>query len=799
MFSRFKKNKNKFVKIMALAMIVVVSASTVIWGAPYQLNNRDTRPEPESMDVEIPEINHDEFVDLYENDNFIYSYKEDNMVIAITDKRNNYTWKSGLDNITNRDIDEMNDDAIRNGEEPEYLPKEDRLNTTYTGIANSLVTLEFYDSSNNRKLSSISKDESVVTDFRKFADDHYVVEVNHREVGVEFNLHIRFSDNGINLSIPYDEIVEEKDSGLAAFYLMPFMGATGGTKIHWDPETEDYSIAVPNEMKPGYVLVPDGPGALIRFRNNDSEILAYEGDIFGEDPSQKTTYYDEQNNTIPINDPTMPVYGIAHGNNQNAFVAYADEGFEYMSVVVQPEENMTNYYWAYPRFAYNNLYFQAYNKRGDGYYTLMENANPLNISMNYDFLAGDGEDGSHAANYVGMAQRYREYLIDEGQLREEARNGDEANIPIRLDFIMADAKKDVLGYKDEILTDVNAVESILTNLSEAGVKNINAGLLGWQKGGVTLASPNRTNFNSAIGSRGEFEGLIEFAQDSGVTLSFVQDYLKITDGQIGLSRNVSRHTSGFYNEVTDYGLPIETSYYARPEKSVEWMNRQTSTFRDMGVDSYTIQGISNGVVSDYTDANNWISRTDARNIYAENISELIASGDIALDRPNSYLWALTDSYLQAPVYSSQQLLQTDNVPFLQMVLGSSMDIFAQYSNFSFYNQSDILRMIDYNSYPSFVLTDESAHLLSDTNLVQYYSTEYDLYKDLILSVYAEVDAALNEVRGANWVDREVLAAGVNINRYELNGEEISIVINYTDEAFEYQGTEVNALDYALVN
>ncbi len=799
MLDRFKKNKNKILKVAALAMVVLVSTTTMIWGAPYELNNRDTRPAPESMDVEISEINHDEYVELYENDNFIFSYKESTMVIAVTDKRNDYTWKSGLDNIPNRDIDEMNDDAIRNEEEPEYLPKEDRLNTTYTGIANSLVTLEFYDRSNNRKLSSIGKDENVVTDFRQFADDHYVVEVNHREVGVEFNLHIRFTDTGMNLAIPHEEIEEDEDSQLAAFYLMPFMGATGGTKIHWDPETEDYTNRVPNEMKPGYVLVPDGPGALIRFRDNDSEILAYEGDIYGEDPSQKATYYSLQNNTIPINDPTMPVYGIAHGNDQNAFVAYAVEGAEYMSIVVQPEENMTNYYWSYPRFAYNNQYFQAYNKRGDGYYTLMETSNPLNISVNYDFLAGDGEDGSHSADYVGMAQRYREYLIEAGYLREENRTEVEDNIPIRLDFIMAEAKKDVIGYRDEILTNVEAVETILTDLSQEGVENINAGLLGWQKGGVTLASPNRTNFNSSIGSRREFEDLISFARSSGITLSFAQDYLKITDGQVGLSRNVARHASGFYNEVTDAGLPITTSYYARPERSVQWMNNQTSTFEDMGVNAYTIQGISNGVVSDFTGRDNWISRTEARNIYAANISELTDSGEIAMDKPNAYLWALADSYLQAPVYSSQQLLQTDNVPFLQMVLGSSMDVFAQYSNFSFYEQSDILRMIDYNSYPSFVLTDESAHLLSDTNLVQYYSTEYDLYKDLILNVYDKVDAALSSVREANWLDREVLAPGVNINRYELDGEEISIIINYTDEAYDYQGTEVAALDYALVD
>ena len=47
----------------------------------------------------------------------------------------------------------------------------------------------------------------------------------------------------------------------------------------------------------------------------------------------------------------MPVFGIAHGDSQAAFVAYAESGAEYMEIIVRPDENKkVKYTWGYPRF-----------------------------------------------------------------------------------------------------------------------------------------------------------------------------------------------------------------------------------------------------------------------------------------------------------------------------------------------------------------------------------------------------------------------------------------------------------------
>ena len=47
-------------------------------------------------------------------------------------------------------------------------------------------------------------------------------------------------------------------------------------------------------------------------------------------------------------------------------------------------------------------------------------------------------------------------------------------------------------------------------------------------------------------------------------------------------------------------------------------------------------------------------------------------------------------------------------------------------------------MIDYNIYPSFVLTNDSAYYLLTTDSWLNFSTQYDVYKELIEDVYTKV-------------------------------------------------------------
>lgn len=752
----------------------------------YVETNKDTRYITDPID--IVEVDLSDYELLEENDNFAFYFRDDRDIIAVYDKNNGYTWKTGLDIEYSKDIkseckDAYDDETLTEEERLEVCrPIEDRLNTTFTGIANSLVTLEYFDSTLKVKRISSASYSGGESELVKLSNGQYKLEVNFKEVFVRMDVYITFNELGFSLNIPDDSITGRGVEQIAGVMLNPFMGASGGQSTFWDPVEEKYNIDIPKEMIDGYVLVPDGPGALIRFNDYAESLSEYTGDIYGVDHAQETYNFNFGDFYVPFKQPTMPLYGISHGYRQAAFLGYATEGDEYMEVIVSPEENMTFYTWAYPRFVYNKLYYQVYNQQGAGYFSTFEERNHFDIEMNYEFLSNGTEDG-YPADYVGMAKRYKDHLEEEQVLSTV--NTEE--VPLRVDFIMSDSKEGIFGYTNVYMTNTEEVNAIINDIQEKGIDNLSVGLMGWQKGGVTMQDPYKARFTSRIGWRRDFVDLFE--QNSDIDISFYEEYVEITDDQVSMRNNGSKHVNKQYIMTQKAWVIIDKFNYASPVRVVEWMDEQLSKLDKFEMGSFTYDGVGDLLVSDYKYE---ITVTDAIEMYQAYFDTV--THEVNMTSPNQYLWQYTDRFLQAPMFATSHLIETDTVPFLQLVISDSMEVFTPYANFSFNKQEDILRMIDYNVAPTFLLTEESAHKMASTNSGEFYSTAYENYEDIIERVYFGVSGALNEVIDAEWVDREVIAEGVVVNTYS-NGKEI--VINYTNEVFSYEGETVQAESYRV--
>ncbi len=741
-------------------------------------------------------------------------YREDRGVLAIMDRRNGYFWKSGLDIAFRRDLDDLVDENA----DPLLLPPvEERLNTTFTGIANSVVFVEYYDRANNISRLGSSARRDVVTrlDVLSASPFRARLSVDFEEIDLQVRVDIRLEDDTLVLRIPDSELRGQGVERLSSIGLMPFLGASGGRQLWWDPADEDWEISRPRELIPGYVVVPDGSGALVRFADNSSDVSEYVGTLYGEDFSQSALFRTFDDFSVPHKYAHMPLFGIVHGRDQNAFAGFATSGAEYLDIVAFPEENTTYYTWAYPRFVYNRLYYQVYNQKGDGYFRLLEERNHFDVEFRYRFLA-DGAESTDVtaapapgvtADYAGIALAYRDYLRGAGVLppvgprpvhtpRTGAANERRRdNIPLRIDFLMADIRENIVGMGHEVTTTIAQVRDIVDDLEGAGIPELSVGLLGYARGGTVLSRPGTVRLLPQLGRPWEFREVIGELTDRGIDVSFGRDFAMIGDGQVSQWGNATRGAAGWYNERITFqaNAPVNTFYFARPIRVAEWLENEANSMREYGVTSITVDGIGYNLISDYSEQPAMTVREVAE-LYAESLETERRGLQINLVTPHQYLWRTTSRFLDAPLFSTQFLLQTDTVPLLQMVLQGSMEVFGPYSNFSFYGDLDVLRMIDYNVYPSFLLTAQSAHLLLMTNSAEYYSTEYSVYRDLIVSVYERVNAALREVIGASWIGRSVLRPGVILNSYD-NG--VEILINYTEGSFFHAGRRVGALDAAV--
>ena len=457
------------------------------------------------------------------------------------------------------------------------------------------------------------------------------------------------------------------------------------------------------------------------------------------------------------------------------------------------EKNKIKYTYAYPAFKYNAEYFQVKDQAGNSYRKVQDVMNKFDIDITYEFLNGDGKDGTPSADYVGMAKAYRNYLLKSKTLTVKKET--QKDIPIRIDFLMSDSKKGVFSTQEVPVTTVDNVKNILNDLLTDKVKNINSGLIGWQSGGETMTKPNSTSFSGDIGSEGDFKDMMEYFEKKNVDVSYSRDFTNINEDMTGYYGVAARHLSTKYIEVDKSAIlpqnvPVTEFGYASPETSDEWLN---DLYDDVGEDSksFTVDGISKMLVSSYSGKDDFTSPTEAIKLYQKSFKN-IKKDKVKLNmvNPNQYLWQYTDRFLQSNVGTSQYVYETDTVPFLQMVLNGTMEVYAPYSNFSFYSKSDMLKMIDYNISPSFVLTKKPSYLLAATTSADYYSTEYSQYEKIINNIYNTVNDTLKTVQGYEWTNRTVVDDGVIANTYKKDGETKTVVINYTDDGVKVKGQTI---------
>ncbi|MBR3173944.1 MAG: hypothetical protein IKF24_05390, partial [Eubacterium sp.] len=312
----------------------------------------------------------------------------------------------------------------------------------------------------------------------------------------------------------------------------------------------------------------------------------------------------------------------------------------------------------------------------------------------------------------------------------------------------------------------------------------------------TLAKPNSTSFSGDIGSEGDFEDMMAYFNKKKVDVSYSRDFCSINEDMTGYYGVAARHLSTKYVEVDKTAIlpqnvPVTEFGYASPETSNEWLE---DLYDDVGEDSksFTVDGISDTLLSDHSSGKEQTTVSEAIKLYQKTFASIKKDKKkLNMVNPNQYLWKYTDRFLQSNVGTSQYVYETDTVPFLQMVLNGTMEVYAPYSNFSFYSKGDMLKMIDYNISPSFVLTKKPSYLLAATTSADYYSTEYSQYEKIINNIYNTVNDTLKNVQGYQWTDRTVLDDGVIANTYEKDGDKKTVVINYTNDKVKVKGQSID--------
>ena len=639
----------------------------------------------------------------------------DTLAFKFTNKRG-FTWASTVD----------------------YAAEDSELNTPNKNKVRSAIILNAYDTTSPsfiKKPLYLSDAKSVQFNQIKngfSATVQFYEKTKKTLLDITVSIIVTFTEDGINVSIPIDQIKEVGEYLISDICVYPYFGSVKEDKV------------------PGYIFVPDGVGALIRYKKATKDSLSnYEKYIYGKDISYSSAsnILSEQAQDSNI---YAPVYGFVHGVDQNAIFAVIESGAEYGSINVEYATTGMKYSTIFPRFTYRRVYKQPMDKAGSTIELLQKDKNEFDI--NIKFLSLENEN----ANYVGMANSYNSYLQEKESLTKKEQS---SSISLRVDTIGLERTKGVLFDKKIVMTTFSEYKDILDTLKASGINNITGVVKGFTNYGVSWAAPNYEKFSKKLGSQSDLNSLVE-----NYNIYFETEYQKATskvggyNSYFDLAKRINDQR--YVYEYGDY-----EAYLLTHSKTVEVMKESISKLDKSNIKNLYIQSMGNLLYSDNLDG---VSLTQAETIYKEALKDV--KGDLALSNVYAYLWGAIDEYFDFPLYSSQYLTFDDTVPFLAITLSNSMNLYSSYANFYAYPREELLRLIDYNVYPSFIVTDESSSLLEKTNLNNIYSSKFDDLKTAVTTYYEFVNTPLKHVVGASLVSRTVPANGIVINKYSNNVE-----------------------------
>lgn len=645
------------------------------------------------------------------------------------------------------------------------------LNDTWNAFANSIATIEYFDEFNTSYQVSLS-DSQVEKSFTA-ENDSLTIDMDCKEIGISLTLGIELNDDGFEIYVVKDSLKEESVNKIAKLYLIPFFGST------LKAETD------------GYFFVPDGSGALIRFDANTDYETSYSAKIYGKDigidqSGEVTDLLAKRPNDYLVDffNANIPVYGVVHGNEQYAAMTVIENGEEYAIIEASlagetiPYNRITAYY------EYRQMYNQPVSKSNSVYQPQIK---PNNIApkISVHLLSGEG------ASYNGMALKYRSILEQDGILVKKSDGN--TDIPLRLEVVAAEVKSGFLFNSTKTLTTVKQTEEICLSLSKNGVNNLTMVLSGWQKGGLNGNSYGKFSLQNSIGSWSEIEKLRDSVTSAGGKFYMQSNAVTINESQGKLSylanTTISKELSHYYRDNTEVMFP--ETYVISP--SVVAQTLKTAKQKLSGY-SLNLVGVGDELYSDYKQ-NRITSRSDSKKLLCETAKNLSADGTLlSLNTPNLYLWENCSDYFDIPMMNSQYSMETDSVPFLQILLKGYISYYAPYANRGFYRTNCILRTVEYGAYPSFIVMNEDNSELTDTPLVDYFSLNYEDWSETIASTYNQINSALKEVENACILQHKAIADGVVRVRYD-NGA--TIYVNYNSYDVTVDGIAVSGLNFVL--
>jgi len=599
----------------------------------------------------------------------------------------------------------------------------------------------------------------------RFPGEGFVIPVEYRLV-----------PEGFIAEVIFEHISEQKENRLISVNLLPSFGAA----------------SVSDE---GYILVPDGCGALIRLNNGRAAHGEYRQQLYGRDYFQNMVFKNTN-----VQNASMPVYGLKKGDC--AFLAVIEQGDALATVRASVSSSTFPYNLAYCEFAYRSTdsnVFQVVTRDVETRYVNLFAPRPVvapRASVRYVFLS------ERSANYADMAAAYRDYLKNKKGMKPAERLG----MGIQLEFIGAvQRKKTFMGVPYigvQSLTTYEEAKTILTELNRSGIC-LSAVYKNWMDSGQMDRIMTQLRYSSALGGEKGFKQLQAYADAQGIRLFKAFEPLQYKKSGNGVSRlNDSIHN--ILDSVV-YEYPFDIAVLERRKENKPTvllsppvaLSKGESLFAaavEDGEKRIALTSIGDMLYSDYSKAlitDRWQAMEYYKRLLMRGESLF---NDLMVFGANAYVYPYADSISDVPLTSSGFDIVDEVVPFMQITLKGCKNLVSTPVNLEGDYQKILLKTVEYGVTPAFVIVGGNPALLKASMADCLYSCGYSDWKDYITEIAEALNVLNANVGEAHIIAHEKLADGVCKTFYD-NGH--AVYVNYNDTRVLAEGVSIEKMSFKV--
>lgn len=609
------------------------------------------------------------------------------------------------------------------------------MNGIWANFATSGVTIEASDP--NAKVDKYSSANPAYKKSYTYNENQVVIDIDFSKI--EMQVVYTVTEDGLEVSIPSDKIVEnDEEMLLTSVYVLPFLGANNSTSSD------------------GYMFVPSGSGALIGFDQGGKQITTpYVQAIYGNDMG----YQNKTAENIEVKELDhvgYPVYGMVKTEGELGYFGNVTSGAEYTNVVAYPARLTTPYNFVTQEFKYRDKYFQKINRKGDGSLKFPKEIYQYNASVVYNF--------EEEASYSQFAEEYERYLVENKMLDNDYTPSE--TIPYVLAFFGFTESNSILNKETIKMTSDEQLNTIITDLANNQITEIDAVMTNYNNGGASGLDASSDLSHKFISSR----SLTDLDESNDSLDVYLEQHYEMSNKSTGLDAS-NEELSFIYNSYDKY-LRNPTDVISSLEKESDFKKAMNKPFSNPY--SFKDKGVA-------------ITRSEV----IENIKSLELEKTL-LTTPDAYAYDKASIYQGMQTSTVRYSGTTQEVPFIPLVLSNHMQLNSDYYNQTATGDDKMLKLVEYNLNPAFLLTYEDPNLLIKSDVMMY-SSQYDVWEAEIIKVNEYMNEYYSKTKGKNLVSNQQFD-DFAINTYD---DGTQVYINYSDQFKVIENNEVAPNNYVV--